>query len=162
MRVRVHRRPLVVWRPCGGYCVPRLTRATATGRVHRLVRISAMLALTGLRLARAMRLRWRFLLSGVVLTAVGLPLRGGAWGVILLPGLLLLLSAPLIPASPVAGSRRRSALERELAEYATPAERRDLEAILDRYPDSVTHELRDILATQATAGNKAIPGSGLR
>ena len=38
--------------------------------------------------------------------------------------------------------------------------RRDLEAILDRYPDGITRELRDILARQATAaGSGGIPGS---
>jgi hypothetical protein len=50
-----------------------------------------------------------------------------------------------------AARERRSKLERELAEYRTPAERRDLEAILDRYPAEVTHELRAILARQSMA-----------
>jgi hypothetical protein len=87
-------------------------------------------------------------------------LRDGAWSMILLPGLLLLLSAPLIPASPDADRKRRSELESELAVYATAAQQRDLAAILDRYPDSVTRELRDILADQATAGaHHGIPGA---
>jgi hypothetical protein len=48
--------------------------------------------------------------------------------------------------------------ERELAAYATPAHRRDLETTLDRYPDGITCELRDILARQASAAAvKAIP-----
>ena len=42
-------------------------------------------------------------------------------------------------------------LERELAAYSTPAQRCDLAATFDRYPDDVTCELRDILARQATA-----------
>ena len=42
-------------------------------------------------------------------------------------------------------------LERELAAYSTPAERCDLEATFDRYPNDVTCELRDILARQAMA-----------
>jgi hypothetical protein len=50
-----------------------------------------------------------------------------------------------------AARKRHSDLERELAGYATPAERRDLEATLDRYPDGTTHELRDILARQSMA-----------
>lgn len=75
-------------------------------------------------------------------------LRGSAWGAVLLPGLLLLLSAPLIPASPDDDHRR---LERELAAYSTQAQRCDLEAALDRYPDTITHELRDILASQLQA-----------
>jgi hypothetical protein len=39
----------------------------------------------------------------------------------------------------------------ELADYATPAERGDLEKTLDRYPYGTTHELRDILARQSMA-----------
>jgi hypothetical protein len=50
-----------------------------------------------------------------------------------------------------AARKRRAELERELAGYATPAERRDLEAALERYPDGVTHELRGILARQSMA-----------
>jgi hypothetical protein len=49
-----------------------------------------------------------------------------------------------------AARKRRSDLERELAGYATPAERGDLEQTLDRYPYG-THELRDILARQSMA-----------
>jgi len=47
---------------------------------------------------------------------------------------------------------RRADLERELGEYSTQAQRRDLEAALDRYPDRITSELRDILARQGAAG----------
>jgi hypothetical protein len=54
-------------------------------------------------------------------------------------------------ASRKAARKRRSELERELAGYATSAERADLEATLDRYPDGATHELRDILARQSMA-----------
>ena len=46
---------------------------------------------------------------------------------------------------------RGSELERELAAFSTPAQRRDLEATLDRYPDDITYELRNILARQAMA-----------
>jgi hypothetical protein len=56
--------------------------------------------------------------------------------------------------------KRRSVLRRELAGYATPAHRRDLEATLDRYPDSITYEIRDVLAGLAVpAGNSSIPGA---
>ena len=80
----------------------------------------------------------------------------------LLPGLLFLFTAPLIPASLATDQPRRRLLERELAAYSTPAQRRDLEATLDRYPDGIAGELRDILATQAAARRKAmIPGGGL-
>jgi hypothetical protein len=50
-----------------------------------------------------------------------------------------------------AARKRRCDLERELAGYATPAERGDLEETLDRYPYGTTHELRDILARQSMA-----------
>jgi len=56
---------------------------------------------------------------------------------------------------------RRCALERELAEYSTPAQRCDLAATLDRYPDSITYELRDILARQAIAAfSNRLPAAG--
>jgi hypothetical protein len=42
-------------------------------------------------------------------------------------------------------------LERELAGYRTNAQRHDLEATLDRYPDDATREVREILASQAAA-----------
>ena len=165
MRLRAHRRNLVVWSTsvgsAGRFGAPRLTQLTRTKRIRRRIRTGVLLTVIGLvNLARAVRPRWP-LLAGVVLTAVGVTLRGSAWGaVLLLPGLMFLLSAPLIPASPDAGRRRRSQLERELAAYSTLAQRCDLEATLDRYPDSVTCEIRDILASQATTADyKGIPGT---
>jgi len=114
-----------------------------------------------MQLARGTRPRWRPLLAGGVLTVVGVMLRDGAWGVITLPGLWLLLYALLIPASSDADRKRRSELERELAAYSTPAQRRDLEATLDRYPEDVTCELRNILTNQAMAAcSNGIPGTG--
>jgi hypothetical protein len=115
-----------------------------------------------LPLARAVRGRWRPLLAGTVLTAAGVMLRGSTIGsVVLLPGLLLLLSAPLIPGAPETDRVQRSELERELAVYTTSAQRFDLEATLDQYPDDVTHELRDILASQATGEReKRFPAIG--
>ena len=47
-----------------------------------------------------------------------------------------------------AASARRRQLEREIACYATPAERRELLAVLDRHPDAATREIRDILDRQ--------------
>jgi hypothetical protein len=105
--------------------------------------------------------RWWPVLTGVVLTVVGIVLRDEAVGVVLLPGLVLVLSAPLIPPSPKAERLRRALLEREMAAYSTPAQRRDLESTLNRYPDGVTYELRDILARQAAATcGHSLPGSG--
>jgi hypothetical protein len=53
-----------------------------------------------------------------------------------------------------AARKRRAELERELAGYATGADQCDFEAVLDRYPDGVTHELRSILARQYMAGQE--------
>jgi len=166
MRRRAHRRNPVVWSPSVGPAhrggAPGVTRLARTRRIRRCFRIGALLAVIGLvHLARVVRPRWRPLLAGGVLTVVGVTLRNGAWGAVSLPGLLFLWSALLIPASPDADRRRRSELERELAAYSNTAQRCDLEAILDRYPDSVTYELREILASQAmAAGNNGIPGAG--
>jgi hypothetical protein len=140
-----------------------LARLTRTARIRRRIRIAARLVVVGsIRLARAVRPRWRPLLAGGVLTAVGVMLRHGPGGMVLLPGLMCLLSAPLVEVGSQDERTRRSKLERELAAYSTPAQRRDLEATLDRYPDSETYELRDILARQAmTTCHHGIPGSGL-
>jgi len=76
-------------------------------------------------------------------------------------GVMFVLSAALLPASPKAARVQRSKLERELAGYPTAAERRDLEAILDQYPDTCTDELRGILAGQAmTAYDHRFPAIG--
>ena len=45
-------------------------------------------------------------------------------GAVILPGLLFLAFAPLVPASPKADHMRRSELERELGVYSHPAQRR--------------------------------------
>jgi hypothetical protein len=154
MRLRPHRRTLVVWRglrdqagpDSGG--LPCFTRAARPRRVRRCIRTGALLTIVGLmRLARAVRADWR-LPAGVVLTVVGVVLRSSPVGVVMIPGLLFLVVAILDPASPQPARSRRAELERELGAYATPAERRDLEATLDLYPDGVTYELRDILARQ--------------
>ena len=161
MRLRPHRRNLVVWSQSSGSAgTSRVARPARTGRMRRGIRIGMLIALRGLLpLARGVRARWRPLLAGVVLTVVGVVLRGSTSGTVLLPGLMLLLSAPLLPGT----SEARSKLERELAVYTTSAQRHDLEATLDQYPDDVTRELRDILARQATAAaGPRIPGCGRR
>ena len=64
-----------------------------------------------------------------------------------LRGLILDLRANRITRR--AARERRRRLEHELAAYDTPAQRADLFAMLDRYPDGVTGELREILTRQA-------------
>jgi hypothetical protein len=60
-----------------------------------------------------------------------------------------------------AARKRRAELEREMAGYASFADRCEIEAILDRYPDGVTHELRGILARQSmAAGERRFPAIG--
>jgi hypothetical protein len=163
MKYRAQRRNLVVWSSSVGstdkYGAPRLMRRVRTRRIRRAIRMGALLTVIGLmRLARAVRPRWRPLLAGVVLTAVGVTVRTGTWGTAVLPGFMFLVSALLIPGNPDADRERRSQLERQLAVYSTPGQRRDLKGTLDRYPDSVTYELRDILAGQAvTAHGNGMP-----
>jgi hypothetical protein len=119
-----------------------------------------LLTLLGLLpLVRAVRARWKLLLAGTVLTVAGVIMGASTVGsTMLLPGLMLLMAAPLVPGSPGA---ERTKLERELAEYWPNAQRRDLEATLDRYPDDVTREVREILAGQtAAAYHNRVPTQG--
>jgi hypothetical protein len=44
---------------------------------------------------------------------------------------------------------RRTQLEQELGGYQSESDLRDFEAMLDRYPDGMTCEIREILAAQA-------------
>jgi hypothetical protein len=87
MRLRAHRRNLVVWSPAADSAVwdgtPRLTR---TRRIRRRIRIGALLMVIGLmQVTRTVRPRWRPLLTGGVLTVAGV-MASGAWGAVLLPG----------------------------------------------------------------------------
>jgi hypothetical protein len=132
------------------------TRPARTGRIRWLIRTGALLTFIVLR---DVLTRWWPVAAGAVLTVAGFMLRSGPGSEILLLGLLLLVSAPFVMPSPREDSIRRRKLERELAAYSTPAQRRDLEVILDRYPDSDTCELRDILSTQTIADGKSqVPG----
>ena len=154
MRLLAHRRDLVVWSqsaaPAGRRHAQRLTRAR---RIRRWARVSVLLVVVGvLRLARAVRPRWRPALAGVVLTVTGVILRTGPGSVALIPGMLFLVGALLTPGYSKEDRIRRADLERELGEYSTQAQRCDLEAALERYPDRITSELRDILARQTSAG----------
>jgi hypothetical protein len=165
MGLRSRRRGVVVWSRSAGsagrYGRTGFTRVGRYRPIRRCLRLGALLTVIGLvRLARAARRRWRPLLAGGVLTVAGVVLRSGAGSLVFLPGILLLLWAPLMEARPDAGHNRRSALRRELAGYATAAQRRELEATLDRYPDAITYELRETLAGQALApASSAIPGA---
>ena len=156
MRLRPRRRNLVIWSPSA--CRAErgrglwFTRSARPRRIRTRIRTLGLLAAIGLiRLGTAARPRWRPLLAGTVLTVAGIVLRSGAPGIVMIPGMLSLLSALLVPVDPVAAGPRRRELERELAAYSTPDQRCDLEATLDRYPDSAAGELREILARQAAA-----------
>jgi len=162
MTLRRHRRNVVILRAsrCPEYRGRGLwfTRAGRSGRIRRRVRIIGLLMAVGvLRVAAAVRPRWRPLAAGTVLTVAGYVMRSGMPGIVMIPGMLFLTAALLAPADPAADDPRRRALERELATYSTPAQRRDLDAILDRYPDRDTRELRDILAQQSLAHTCGLP-----
>jgi hypothetical protein len=163
MRLRAHRRRLVVWttrgleRPGRFPVFMRLAwHQTAPQACPHWRTVIGLL-----RLARAVRPRWRLLLAGCVLTGVGVALRNTPGGIVIVPGLACLLSVPLIEGGSDEERKRRSELERELAGYSTPGQRRDLEAMLDRYPDAITCELWEVLARQAMrASGTLIPGAG--
>jgi hypothetical protein len=162
MTLRRHRRDVVIWRASRApdYRGHGLwfTRAGRSGRIRRRLRISGLLVAVGLlRVAAAIRPRWRPLAAGTVLTAAGFVMRSGMPGAVMIPGMLFLTAGLLAPASLAEASPQRRALERELASYSTPAQRRDLDAILDRYPDGDTRELRDILARQSLAAETRRP-----
>jgi hypothetical protein len=143
--------------PIAGYGLLSFPRRARQGRIRWWIRTSAVLTVMGLVRAA----RWWPLLTGLALTVVGIALRDAPGGVVLLPGLILLMSTLLIPPSPKAERVRRAILEHEMAAYSTPAQRRDLETTLSRYPDGDTHELRDILARQAAAScPPRTPGAG--
>ncbi|HEU5387575.1 MAG TPA: hypothetical protein VFV73_16880 [Streptosporangiaceae bacterium] len=167
MTLRRHRRDVVIWRAsrCPEYRGRGLwfTQAGRSGRIRRWVRVSGLLVAVGvLRVAAAVRPRWRPLAAGTVLTVAGFMMRSGMPGIVMIPGMLFLTAALLAPADPAADDPRRRALERELAAYSTPAQRRDLDAILDRYPDGDTRELRDILARQRLAAETNRPPATIR
>jgi hypothetical protein len=131
------------------------------GRIRRALRTGFLLAVFGLvRVAR--NPRWRFALSGAALTVAGLLVRDHfPVNLILLLGLMGLFYAPFLPGETVADRKGHARLRRELAAYSTPAERRDLEAMLTQYSDQETGELRAILASQDLADNQyQFPGLG--
>jgi hypothetical protein len=161
MGLRPNRQNLVVFSSSGRRSERfRIQRPTRAQRIRRLTRMGALLAILGvLRLSAFGRRRWP-LLAGISLTAVGVALRGGPGGVLLLPGLMLLVVTVLSPPLPPADRTRRAELERELAAYSTPAQRRDLEAAFDRYSDDVTSELREIMASHPVTTDPKFPAGG--
>ncbi len=121
MRLRSHRRNLVVWSQAassvGRFGAPPFTR---TRRIRRWIRTGALLTIVGLMpLARAGRARWWLLLPGGVLTVVGVMLHAFV-GVVL----LFLASAPFVAARPRADRIQRSELEPDLGVYSHPAQLR--------------------------------------
>ena len=131
------------------------------GRVQRAVRTGFLLAVIGLiRVAR--NPRWRCALIGAALTVTGLLVRQYfPANLILLLGLMGLFYAPFLPGQTPEDRKLHARLRRELAAYSTPAERRDLEALLVQYSDQEAGELRDILASQDLAGaSYRFPGFG--
>ena len=120
MTLRRHRRNVVIWRSShspdhrgrGLWFTP----AVRSSRVRRWARISGLLLAVGLlRVAAAVRPRWRPLAAGTVLTVAGFIMRSGMPGVVMIPGMLFLTAALLAPSDPAADNPRHRALERELA-----------------------------------------------
>jgi hypothetical protein len=165
MRLRSHRRRLVVWSQSAGSAgrceISPFRRSKRPRRLRIWVRYALLLPVIGLmQLERSLQARLGPLLAGAMLTIVGVILRDGPGSVALVPGLMFLLYAPLIPARPDPRRRQRRELRRELAAYSTAAQRHDLEAAFDRYPDRATKELRDILHDLAiTRHNGQVPGA---
>ena len=166
MGLRARRRTVVVWRSSRGpgsrHVLRAFQRPASTQPLRRLLRISGLLtAIAVIWLGRALRLPWGARLAGGALIVTGVVLRGVPGALAFLTGFLFLYAALVIHVRPVADRERRLALERELADYSSPAERNDLEAILNRYSDSDTSELRDILTRQAVATHdNGVPGIG--
>jgi hypothetical protein len=158
MRLQPGRRRRVVFslpaEPAHGHGTSQDKRVARTGPIRRFIRIGVLVTVI------AVRPRWRPLLAGVALVAFGVIERQGAGSVAIIPGLLLLWQALMIPGDTDVDRERRSQLKRELAAYSTPAQRCELVAALDRYPDGITHEIRDILASPPVASHSnGIPGA---
>lgn len=165
MSLRPRRRNIVVWNQsassAGRYAILPFTQVTGTRLCRVALRAGALLLVIVLmHLERALETRWRPMLAGALLTITGAILRGGSGGLVLLPGVMFLLYGPFMPGDPDTSGRQHRKLKRELAAYTTPAQRRDLEATLDRYPDRTTGEIRDILHNLAMAAyNKQLAGT---
>ena len=99
MRMRSHRRSLMVWSPPGGpadrYGALAFTRRARPRPIRWWLRTGALLTVIGItRIARAMRTRWRsvFTVSGGLLLVIGFMLPNGGAVVV---GLIVVLFALL-------------------------------------------------------------------
>jgi hypothetical protein len=54
----------------------------------------------------------------------------------------------------------RRALAREIADYTSPRDLADLEAVLDRHAEDEADDIRQLIAVRAYASPAGIPGSG--
>jgi hypothetical protein len=157
MRRQPHRRRVVVFsssaRPAVAHGDWLDRRVARTGTISRFLRIGMLLTVI------AVRPRWRPLLAGLALTVLGVIDLQGPGGVLIVPGMLSFWRALMIAGDTDADREWRSQLKRELAAYSTPAQRRELVAALDRYPDGITHQIRDVLASSPVASRRnGIPG----
>lgn len=135
MRLRSHRRNLVVWSQAGNSAgrsgAPPFPR---TRRIRRWIRTGALLTIVGLvPLARAGRARWWLLLAVGVLTVVGV-MQHAFVGVVL----LFLAAAPFVAAKPKADRIRRSKLEPDLGVYSHPAQLRQAIRAMDLHDHRVS------------------------
>jgi hypothetical protein len=157
MRLRPPRRSLVVLSSSAEsvrrHAVSLSERPVRTRRVRRFFRVGTLLIVI------AVRPRWQPLLAGTALMVLGVVERHGWGGILVIPAMLLLWQALMISADEGAGRERLAQLRRELESYSTPAQRRDLDATLDRYPDGMTSEIRDLLARPPVPSASGIPGA---
>jgi hypothetical protein len=155
------KRNRVVWRSSAEPALTGVPRRSPR-RLRRAARTGLLLATLGLvRLAG--NPRWRSAVIGAALIVPGLLLRNIYGNIILLPGLMILFYAPFLPGDSPETRARQAQLRRDLAAYSTPADRRDLEAIIDRYPAAETGELRAVLAgLRLTPAQLRNPGMGRR
>ena len=104
MRMRSHRRSVMVWSPSGDradrYGLATFPRLARPRRIRWWFRTGVLLAVIGItRLARGMRTRWRsvFSVTGAALVVVGVVVPSGA---ALVAGILVVLIALLKGAEP--------------------------------------------------------------
>jgi hypothetical protein len=158
MRLRSRQRHLVIWssstHPDSRYATSPHIPTALTGRVRRWLRIGMLVTVI------VVRPRWKPLLAGVALSGFGLVEHSTIGAVAVIPGMMMLWAALLTPGDTEADHQRRRQLMRELSGYSTPAQRRDLQAALDQYPDGVAGEIRELLAGQVTpVVNNGLPGA---